>query len=576
MIDTYYQEELQNLREAATAFAKAHPALAPMLGEPAADPDVERLLEGVAFLTGMIRGKLDDDFPEIIHGLMDLVFPHLLRPVPSACILAFEPKPNLRETIRVKAGTSVASIPVDGTTCRFRTCQPVEVHPLKLTGAELQTLAGKNPTIRLNFQLNELPLAQWRPTELVLYLGESHAEASTLHLLLTRHLERIQVIPAAGGSPWVLPGSALEPVGFGLDQPLVPFPGHAFEGFRLLQDYFTLPQKHLFLALRGWEQWLNRGTGTSFDVLLELGPTPVEPPRIRPEHFVLFATPVVNLFKAEAEPITLDHLQERVRIHPGGYPRDHARVFSVDRVIGYAQGSVARRDYAPLEVFARHAQTQAVYQVRRSRSLLDGTPETHLSFSYPMDSPGPTLETLTVALTCSNGSLPARLKMGEICRQTEESSGLLTMRNLFPPTLPPEPVLDRNNLWKLLSHLSLNLSGLAGPESLRELLRLYCLQGSDRASLPIQLKRIEGIQGLKTEPADLLVRGQVLRGQRVQLTADCTCFASLGDLHLFATVLERFMAAFSTLNSFSRFTLKESTLGETTTWPARLGDRPLT
>ena len=64
MFNKYYQEELQNLRELAVEFSKVHPALAPMLSGPSTDPDVERLLEGVAFLTGLLRGKLDDDFPE--------------------------------------------------------------------------------------------------------------------------------------------------------------------------------------------------------------------------------------------------------------------------------------------------------------------------------------------------------------------------------------------------------------------------------------------------------------------------------------------------------------------------------
>ncbi|BDU73728.1 type VI secretion system baseplate subunit TssF [Mesoterricola silvestris] len=575
MIDTYYQEELHNLREASAAFARAHPALAPMLGEPSADPDVERLLEGVAFLTGMIRGKLDDDFPEIIHGLMDLVFPHLLLPVPSASILAFRPKPNLRQTLRVEAGTTVASIPVDGTTCRFRTTQPVEVHPLRLTSVETPPRAGRTSRIRLSFQLDGLTLATWRPSELVLHLGESLAEATTLHLLLTRHLEGIQVVPAAGGSVWNLPPSALERVGFDPDEGLLPLPGQTFGGFRLLQDYFVLPQKHLFLALRGWDQWRDRGGGSAFDLVLELGPAPVETPRLRPEHFVLFATPIVNLFKAEAEPVLLDHQQERVRIQAAGYPPDHARVFTVDRVVGYAQGSVNRRAYAPMDTFARGGWDPAVYQVRRGRSQLDGAPETHLSFSYPLDAPGPELETLTVHLTCTNGTLPSRLQVGEICRQTEESSELLDFGNLLAPTLPPEQVLDRNNLWKLLSHLNLNLGSLTRPGNLQGLLTLYAQQGSDRASLPGHLKRIEGLRSLVAEPADLLVRGRMYRGQHLVLEGDPACFASLGDLHLFAAVLERFLAAFSSLNTFTRFTLKEAPLGETTPWPARLGDRPL-
>ena len=57
MFNKYYQDELTYLRELGKEFAAAYPAIAPLLAERGADPDVERLLEGVAFLTGRIRQK---------------------------------------------------------------------------------------------------------------------------------------------------------------------------------------------------------------------------------------------------------------------------------------------------------------------------------------------------------------------------------------------------------------------------------------------------------------------------------------------------------------------------------------
>jgi type VI protein secretion system component VasA len=64
MFAKYYQDELAWLREMGTELAAARPEMARFLAEPGADPDVERLLEGFAFLTGRIRQKLDDEFPE--------------------------------------------------------------------------------------------------------------------------------------------------------------------------------------------------------------------------------------------------------------------------------------------------------------------------------------------------------------------------------------------------------------------------------------------------------------------------------------------------------------------------------
>ena len=93
MFNKYYQDELTYLRELGREFAAAYPAIAPMLAE-RGDPDVERLLEGVAFLTGKIRQKLDDELPEVIHSIAALLFPHYLRQIPATSVIEFTPLPT--------------------------------------------------------------------------------------------------------------------------------------------------------------------------------------------------------------------------------------------------------------------------------------------------------------------------------------------------------------------------------------------------------------------------------------------------------------------------------------------------
>src|SRR5262249_50838854 len=130
VFNKYYQDELTYLRDLGREFATAYPNIAPMLAE-RGDPDVERLLEGVAFLTGKIRQKLDDELPEVIHSVASLLFPHYLRQVPSASVVEFTPLPNVvRERLLVARGAEVGSVPVDGVSCRFRTTQDVELVPL--------------------------------------------------------------------------------------------------------------------------------------------------------------------------------------------------------------------------------------------------------------------------------------------------------------------------------------------------------------------------------------------------------------------------------------------------------------
>ena len=113
MFNRYYQEELAHLKELGADFARAHPALAPMLSGPSTDPDVERLLEGVAFLTALLRQKLDDEFPELINEVMQLIWPHYLRPIPSTTMMAFSPKPTLKQPPTLSSGIHLASVPVE-------------------------------------------------------------------------------------------------------------------------------------------------------------------------------------------------------------------------------------------------------------------------------------------------------------------------------------------------------------------------------------------------------------------------------------------------------------------------------
>ena len=283
MINKYYQQELSHLRDLAVEFSRAHPALAPMLSGPTQDPDVERLLEGTAFLTGMLRQKLEDEFPEVIHGLMSLIFPHYLRAIPSSTIVSFAPKPSLREPLAVPAGTSLKSVPVDGANCLFSTCYDVEVLPLSVTGVTFDRPVGRPPVIRLNLELDGLTLASWKPDKLRFHVSGVYGEAADVFRLIMRKTRRLEVVPAAGGSAVELAPEALKAVGWGHNEGLVPYPSHSFPGYRLLQEYFILPEKFLFFDLTGLERWEDRGTGNAFQIVFELADLPPNMPQIRPE-----------------------------------------------------------------------------------------------------------------------------------------------------------------------------------------------------------------------------------------------------------------------------------------------------
>lgn len=576
MFNRYFQQELDALRQLGAEFSRAHPALAPMLSGPMADPDVERLLEGTAFLTALLRRKLDDEFPEIVHDLVQLLWPHYLRPVPATTVIAFTPRPTLKQSMVVPPGATVRSVPVEGTSCVFRTAQSVEIHPLSLLDAAWSRTPGRPPAIRLLFELSGQRLADWQPRAIRLFLADEFAAATDLYLLLRRFVRRISVRPHDGGAPAELPPESLVPVGFGDDEALIPYPPHAFPGYRILQEYFIAPSKFLFLDLTGWEAWRDRGDGSRFEVVFELEPFETPAPKIRKESFVLSAVPAANLFEHDADPVLLDHRSAEYVVRPSGGDPGHYEIFTVDAVTGIVHGTVQERRYVPFDFFGAADRSAPVFHVSRRPALAGGGTEVLLRVAYPPGSGAPPPETLSIRLTCTNGSLPEKLRPGDVSLPTTGTPDHVEFRNLFAPTYGAPPPVGSNLLWRLLSHLSLNYLSLARAENLRALLDLYVFPlARDRVSLAAARKRIAGIEEVAAKPADRLVGGLPVRGREIEMRMRQDHFAGPGDLFLFGCILDHFLGNYASINSFTRLTVNETLKGDVFRWPARIGNHPL-
>jgi type VI secretion system protein ImpG len=124
----YYERELDYLRKSAAQFSARHPKVASRLVlEPTKceDPHVERLLEAFAFLAARVHLKMDDEFPEITEGLLTVVYPQLVRPLPSMSVVEFQLDPEkgkLTSGLKIERHAQLLSKPVAGVPCAFRTC----------------------------------------------------------------------------------------------------------------------------------------------------------------------------------------------------------------------------------------------------------------------------------------------------------------------------------------------------------------------------------------------------------------------------------------------------------------------
>ena len=237
-----FRDELAYLHLQGNEFAKRNPNLSRFLSEKSSDPDIERLLEGFAFLSARLRQKIEDDFPELTHSLINLLWPNYLRPLPSTTVIRFSPKTDsITEKQIIKKNTSLRSQPVDGTQCRFATCHDVSIYPFVLDSINDSHSRDKS-IIGINIQtLTDQPLNEINCNHLTFYLAGNDYTAQTLYLWVFNYLDRIDVI-IEDQTTKTLNAKNVERVGFQPNQAILPYPQNVFDGYRILQEYLNFPQ----------------------------------------------------------------------------------------------------------------------------------------------------------------------------------------------------------------------------------------------------------------------------------------------------------------------------------------------
>lgn len=585
-LEHYFRDELAFLRLQGREFADAHPELTRFLSEQNTDPDVERLLEGFAFLTGNLRAKIEDEFPELTHGLLNMLWPNYLRPVPSMTIMQFSVIPGaITQPALVRQGCQLDSLPMDEVTCHFQTSHDAWVYP-----ADIRDIAAQSgndlSTISLDIALHApLPLSELQLDKLRFFLGGDSYTAYELYFWLSNQLSHIEL--EIDGKRFRQEAKALKPVGFERDDALLPYPNNVYSGYRILQEYFCFPESFLFFELSGGD-WPKQPLPVSeFKIHFCFDrPLPAEL-KIRPDSFMLNCVPAINLFQHDSEPVNLNGRQTEYPLKASYRHADSFEIFSVDEVEGWVEGNLGRsrgtpRIYQPFESFQhqieRAKQRLALYYRVRVRESVSGDGFEHsLSFVRGDETTTVNLdESISVTLTCTNRSRAARLKVGSICVPTGSSPSFATFRNLIRPTRPLRPALDGSLHWTLISNLSLNYVSLLRRDALVQVLRTYDFPAlHDKQAEQASRKRLAGIEQIETSPVDRLVRGMPVRGLKSVLSIRQSAFGSEGELYLFSTVLAHFFSLYASVNAFHLLEVVNLDNKERYLWPVQIGQHSL-
>jgi len=617
----HYNGELAHLREMGAEFARQFPKIAARLGMDGVevvDPYVERLMEGAAFLAARVQLKLDAEFPRFTERLLEIVYPQYLAPTPAMIVARFSP--NLGDAVlasgfKIARGTSMKSLlgKGDSTACEFRTAQDVTLLPIEVVQAQYFSYAPDLPLtglrdarrikggIRLRLRCGAgLKFNQLKFDRLPIYLSGADEIAYQLHELALGScvgVLGIDVRRPAAWHHWLGPES-VQPMGYEDDQALLPVTVRGFQGYRLLQEYHSFPQRFLFLELSGLSQIASRCPDNELEIVLLFSRgTPSLESVVDASHFSLFCTPAVNLFPKRTD---------RVHLTPGTHeyhvvvdrtrPMDF-EIHDLQTVSGYGEGVQGERRFLPFYAAYQGSRTEhaAYFSIdREPRLLSDGQKRRGFRSSYigsevfislvdAEEAPYPEeLKQLSITALCTNRDLPLHMPLGtgktDFTLDTMAPiTGTLCVKG---PSRPHTALREQGHgAWRFINHLSLNYLTLldqqpqAGAAAMRELLGLYATGGDSATG-----KQIDGLRSIKVHPLvrRLPMPGPITfgRGLHIEVEVDEMAFQG-ASAFLFGSVMERFFARYVSINAFTETALRGVARGEIMRWRARVGGRAI-
>lgn len=599
-----FEKELAFINQSAGSFAQKHPAAASRLQlskDTVDDPLVGKLLSGFAYLNARVQQKLNDDFPELTDAILDTVYPHYLRPFPSACIVQFEPDEQLDQAQRVERGEVLETDSYQGQTCKFTLTSAVDLLPLSVTQAALMPRpfiapgsndvggAGAVLKITLKGLTPDIAIGELGQDRLRFFLRGLPQHINPLYdLLLTKSLRVVLARNEADPRPVFLPPEILQAAGFTENEALIPYPDTGFSGYRLLTEYFCFPEKFFFVEFSGLADAISSyANELNLYVYLSESSTELEH-QINGETFALGCAPAINLFNHTADPIPLTHTEYAYQLVPDARSPEAHEIYSVDSVSATnsnGQVTTYKRFYG-----LNHAdsESQAAYWFTRRSPVIEGehmneeASDVEISLVNLNFSPYSIADhTLEARLTCTNRNLPKRLPTGggqPLMQPIQASVSARRIACVVPPTAAIRPPQQAMAYWRLISHLNLNYLSLTdgggATEALKEILRLYDFRNSASTR-----KIIESVAKIHTQPMTAPIQNDgmvsLCRGTAVSLQLDKLMLSGVSAV-LFASVLERFFGLYCSINSFTRlkagFTGQEK---EFKRWPPRAGEKAL-
>jgi type VI secretion system protein ImpG len=616
----YYEEELMHIRQLAAEFADMHPTVARNLSldtVPCPDPYVERLLDGVAFLAARTRQKVDGERSRFARGVLDLLYPDLVSPTPATGMAVLKPGQQLQtmnEGHLVSRGARLLSglMPGLSTRATYTTAQDVHLWPLEvasvryfqdrsaIASAGLQAPAGSVVESALSLSLARVGKGN---------LNELTVDA--LNLCFAGRSKSWQLFDAffgacvataarpEGGSGALRQLALPEMVGIADTEALMPRTRPTFEGYRLLREYFMMPERFHYVRVGGLQPVVRR-SATRIEIVFFFRRHAPELADVSAADFELFVTPIINLFERECNVIELDGRRTRQAVYAD---RTRPRDFEIFRMLRVEDADREGPEAAIPELFGlgQNRGSGWVYSTERRprRATEDERRQGVTRASYmgddlfiaisrpPGRAPSFPLKRIDIVALCTNRDLPIlddtptlTLDGGDPIESVRLIGAIRAPQRSMAPALPSSAEGESRAdeiAWRVVSQLSLNFLSLAadgrGADPLHVMLDLYADRGD-----PGLARHVRSIARVASRPVieRLPIDGPMCFGRGIEVTLDIDQSVLTGhSALLLSALLSKLFARHAGINGFVRTRSRLLQKQEEVSWPIMPGNRHL-
>ncbi len=568
----YYEKQLQEFGQQSREFASKYPKIAQRLSlnqEQIDDPHIERLIQAFSLISARIDKKLADSYDIFTRSIFEVMFPQYLKPFPACSVVSFEDINKIKQlTDRhiIPKATTLKAKSTRGVQCEYQTVQDVVLLPIQLKQIKFKTHPSahmhlnQNATLSMGFEIfsqknhllaqENLPIFLDAISNFPLQVLDSIFKSSTSFSI------------RVGQNSFDI-ANPFEIMGFDELQSVLPIDQHTHHAYRLLMEYFCVPEKFNFLKLKlDFIKYFNLEQ-SEFELQMHFKLNLNDQASIRnyselnAANFKLFSTPIVNLFKKQAEPQKINHKRMEYPLITDAHHPEYYQAYSILKMNMVREKSDQDQVFYPvLPFFAmshyHQDKVQFFYSLNPEQMKNKHQELNYSVISRALEPHATQSDFISTEILCTNRELPYESYNKDQNALTLNDSNLARRALMLKrPSIPYYFEQNKKEQWRIISHLSLNnLSLMKGDavSHIKELLALYNLSKSKENQIII-----DAIKTIQFSTTQKLVESKpfplFVRGLKVEVEIDAEVFRG-HSLYIFSQLLTQVFNLKVNMNSF--------------------------